>query len=135
MENHMRAIVLFDGVCNLCNNTVKFIIKRDKKKKFLFGSLQSPAGQALLKQFHLPLENFHSFVYIKGNKYYLRSSAALHIAKDMGGFWKLFYVFIILPAVVRDFFYNRIANNRYRLFGKQNECMIPTPELKKRFLD
>jgi predicted DCC family thiol-disulfide oxidoreductase YuxK len=88
----------------------------------------------LLKQFGLPAEDFHTFIYIKNNKYYLRSSAALQVLNDLGGAWKLMYVFIIIPRPVRDLFYNFIAKNRYRLFGKREACMIPTPELKKKFL-
>ncbi|MDZ4757308.1 MAG: thiol-disulfide oxidoreductase DCC family protein [Bacteroidota bacterium] len=128
-------IILFDGVCNLCNTMVQFVIKRDPKAKFKFASLQSESGQAILKKFNLPVNDFNSFVYIQGEQCYLRSSAALRVAKELGGAWKLFYAFIIIPKFIRDFFYNMIAKRRYSMFGKQDSCMIPTSELKSRFLE
>lgn len=131
----MSSILLFDGVCNLCNGTVNFLLKRDKKQLFTFASLQSSAGQRLLAQFGLPQKEFHSFIYIKKDRLYQRSGAVLRVLRDLGGFWKLAAVFLLLPAPVRDFVYNIIAKNRYRWFGKKKECMIPTPELKKRFLE
>lgn len=133
--NDNQHILLFDGVCNLCNRIVKFTIKRDPKGKFKFASLQSASGKALLKQFNLPLNNFDSFVYITNNKYYRKSSAGLHVLKDLGGIWKLFYVFMIIPKPIRDFLYNLIAKTRYKIFGKRDTCMIPTPDIKKRFLE
>lgn len=131
-ENH---ILLFDGVCNLCNGIVLFTIKRDPKAKFKFASLQSKIGQSLLKKFGLPTDDFHSFVYINGDKCFLRSSAGLHVLKELGGFWKLSYGFIIIPKVIRDFIYNIIAKTRYKIFGKRDNCMIPTADLKHRFLE
>lgn len=131
----MNNILLFDGVCNLCNSTVNFLIKRDRKNTFKFASLQSSAGQALLKQFGLPTEHFHTFVYIKNNRYYLRSSAALRVLSDLGGMWKILYAFLIIPRPIRDLFYNFIAKRRYKWFGKRNECMIATPALKEKFLE
>lgn len=127
-------ILLFDGVCNLCNNAVKFIIKRDKKALIKFASLQSAIGQNLLLQHQLAFKNFDSFVYIKDDIYYLKSTAALHLLKDIGGIWKLFYAFIIIPPPIRDFIYSVVANNRYKWFGKANDCMIPTLALQQRFL-
>lgn len=134
MKNNETHILLFDGVCNLCNSIVQFTIKRDPKEKFKFASLQSESGQELLKKFNLPTNDFDSFVFINGNKYFLKSSAGLHVLKELGGFWKLFYVFIIFPRPLRDFVYNIIAKTRYKIFGKQDACMIPTPKLKQRFL-
>ena len=93
-------ILLFDGVCNLCNGIVQFTIKRDKEAKFKFASLQSSSGQLLLKQFNLPTDDFDSFVYINGNNYFLKSSAALHVLRELGGGWKLFYAFIIIPKFI-----------------------------------
>ena len=127
-------ILLFDGVCNLCNGVVQFIIKRDKKAKFKFTALQSDAGQQLLKQYNLPLDDFESFVFIYKGIAYQRSGAALRVARELGGFWKLFYGFIILPKIIRDSIYNLIAGSRYKIFGRQDSCMIPTPELRSRFL-
>lgn len=133
MEHH-ENILLFDGVCNLCNHTVQFIIKRDKGAKFKFAALQSDIGQALLKKYDLPLKDFESFVLIRKGNYYQRSSAALQVAKLLGWPWKLFYIFLLIPKFIRDFFYNLVSNSRYNVFGRQDSCMIPSPELKERFL-
>jgi len=127
-------IVLFDGVCNLCNSSVQFLIRHDKKGVFKFASLQSESGQALLQKFNLPVNNFNSFVFIEGEKPYLRSSAALKVASYLGGFWKVLQILWIFPPFIRDGVYNLIAKNRYKWFGKKTECMIPTPELKAKFL-
>jgi predicted DCC family thiol-disulfide oxidoreductase YuxK len=134
MSNNQTHILLFDGVCNLCNSIVQFTIKRDPEEKFQFASLQSESGQALLKKFGLPADNFDSFVFIKGDKYFLKSSAGLNVLKELGGVWKLFYVFIIFPRPLRDFVYNIIAKTRYKIFGKRDTCIVPTPRLKQRFL-
>ncbi len=115
-------IILFDEYCNLCSRLVKFIIKRDKKAKFLFVSLQSARGQSLLKNFGLPTDDFDSVVYIMRDKYYLKSSAILHILKELGGIWKLFYILIIFPTFFRDFIYKIIAKTRYRIFGRHDSC-------------
>lgn len=100
----------------------------------LFASLQSERGKELLVKHGLPVDDYASFVYIKGNKVYMKSSGALHVLKDIGGLWKLFYVFIIVPRPIRDYVYSLIANSRYRLFGRRKVCMMPTEELKSRFL-
>lgn len=134
MDNNQTRILLFDGVCNLCNGIVQFTIKRDPHAKFKFASLQSESGQILLQQFGLPTNDFNSFVYIKGDNYFLKSSAGLHVLKDLGGPWKLLYAFIVVPKPIRDFVYNIIAKMRYKVFGKQETCMIPTSDLKQRFL-
>jgi predicted DCC family thiol-disulfide oxidoreductase YuxK len=116
-------ILLFDGFCNLCRRLVNFIIKRDKKAKFLFVSLQSASGQSLLKKFGLPTDDFDSVVYIRSDKYFLKSSAILHILKEMGGIWKLFFIFIIVPNFIRDFIYKIIAKTRYKIFGRHDSCV------------
>lgn len=134
MDNNQTQILLFDGVCNLCNGIVQFTIKRDPKAKFKFASLQSESGQLLLRQFGLPTNDFNSFVFINGDKYFLKSSAGLHVLKELGRVWKVFYVFIIFPRPLRDFVYNIIAKTRYKIFGKQDICMVPTPDIKQRFL-
>lgn len=134
MEAHSNAVILFDGVCNLCNSSVQFILKRDKSGRFLFGSLQSQSGQDLLVKHGLPVDDYASFIYIKGDRIYTKSSGALHVLKDLGGFWRLFYVFILIPRPIRDYIYSLIANNRYGLFGKRNACMMPNDEIKSRFL-
>ena len=130
-----NKIILFDGVCNLCNNSVQFIIKRDKKKQFRFASLQGKFGQEFLKKNNLPADTFNSFILLEDEKIYTRSTGALRMLKHLGGGWSLFYAFIILPKFIRDGVYNWIARNRYKWFGKKDACMIPTPELKERFLD
>ena len=118
-----KNILLFDGFCNLCSRLVNFIIKRDKKAKFLFLSLQSASGQSLLKKFGLPTDDFDSVVYIRSDKYFLKSSAILHILKEMGGIWKLFFIFIIVPNFIRDFIYKIIAKTRYKIFGRHDSCV------------
>ncbi len=133
LEN--KSIILFDGVCNLCNSSIQFIIKRDKKHHFLFTSLQSDAGQELLLHFKLKKSDFDSIILIQNNKVYQKSTAILQISRYLPGLWKLNYAFIIFPKFIRDFVYTIIANNRYKWFGKKEVCMIPTPELKARFLD
>jgi predicted DCC family thiol-disulfide oxidoreductase YuxK len=134
MSDNETYILLFDGVCNLCNSIVQFTIKKDRKGKFKFASLQSDAGQALLRKFGLPTDDFDSLVFINGNKYFLKSPAVLQVLKVLGGIWKLFYVFIIFPGPMRDFIYNIIAKTRYKIFGKRDTCMVPTPDIKQRFL-
>lgn len=135
MASAQPVIILFDGVCNLCNNSVQFILKRDSRQKFLFGSLQGGAGQALLKKFKLPADDFHSFVLIEREKVYTKSTAALRVVKHLKRGWQLLYGFIILPKFLRDGIYGWIAGNRYKWFGKRDTCRLPTPEEKSRFLD
>ena len=130
-----KPIVLFDGVCNLCNSAVQFIIRHDKKNTFMFTSLQSDTGKKLLAQYDLPLNELNSFILIENNKAYTRSSGALRVIKKLKGLWPLLYGFIIVPKFIRDGVYNWVGRNRYKWFGKQDACMIPTPELKARFLN
>ena len=130
-----KAIILFDGVCNLCNSSVQFVIKHDRSENFLFAALQSQTGQALLKQYNLPQQGFDSFVLMQNEKVFLKSTAALHVAKQLNGPAKLLYGFIIVPAFIRNAVYNFIAKNRYKWFGKKDSCMMPTPTLQSRFLN
>lgn len=129
----MNKVVFFDGECNFCDHSVQFIIKRDPKGHFKFASLQSEVGKKLLKQFNAP-ENINSFILVDNNKCYVKSSAALHICKGLKGGWKLLYPLIIIPKPIRDFFYDILANNRYKWFGKKESCMLPSPEVRERFL-
>ncbi len=129
------SIVLFDGVCNLCNSSVQFIIKRDKKKKFLFAPLQGKKGQEIFLKHSLPAGELNSFILAEGDKIYTKSTGALRMLKKLGGPWSLLYVFIIVPAFIRDGIYSWVAINRYKWFGKKDSCMIPSPDLKERFLD
>lgn len=132
--DELQTIVLFDGVCTLCNGAVQFIIRRDPKGKFRFASLQSDAGQALLQQFHLPTEHFNSIVVIDNNRLYMRSSALLRITRRLRGLWPVLYAAALIPPFLRDPVYNWIARNRYRWFGREEACMLPTPELNERFM-
>jgi predicted DCC family thiol-disulfide oxidoreductase YuxK len=129
-----RSIILFDGVCNFCNSAVNFIIKNDKKNRYSFAALQSDIGQRLLTQYNLPLDKLSTFILIEGGKAYSKSGAGLRIARHLSGLWPALYPLIIIPAFLRDILYNFIAKNRYRWFGRMNECMIPTPEIRARFL-
>lgn len=130
----MRRIILFDGVCNFCDSSVQFIIKRDPKRNYKFAPLQGDTGKKLLKEFGLS-ENLDSIVYIEGNQYYKKSAAALKICKNLKGAWRLFVVLKIIPIPIRDLFYDIIAKNRYKWFGKKDSCMIPSPEIRSRFLE
>nr|WP_299568718.1 DCC1-like thiol-disulfide oxidoreductase family protein [uncultured Shewanella sp.] len=126
---------MFDGVCNLCNGAVNFIIKRDHKDLFVFTPMQSKTAQKLISKHQLEDVGFDSFILIKDNEYLLRSEAALEVTKDLSGFWYLCRIFKILPAGFRDYFYRILAKNRYCLFGKKDACMLPTPAVKNKFLD
>ena len=131
-----QQIVLFDGVCNLCSGGVQFIIKRDKKDLFRFASLQSETGKSLLAERKIDPKTTDSMVLIKpGQAYYVRSDAALEIGKQFSGVWNLLSVFQWIPAPLRDIVYDFVAKNRYRWFGKKDNCMVPSPELKQKFLD
>lgn len=128
-------ILLFDGVCNLCNNAVQFVIKHDKKAKIKFASLQSNFGQKILIDNNLPSDNLNSFVYLKNNRYYIKSTAALHLMKDLGSGWQLLFGFIIIPQFIRDAVYSIVAKNRYKWFGKQDVCIMHSEFLKSRFIE
>lgn len=134
MQESNQAIILFDGVCNLCNGFVQFVIKNDSQGYFKFTALQSEVGQEILKQVRYFDFSLSTVVLVEKGKIYVRSAAALKILARLDGLWPLAYSFIILPAFLRDFIYKGIAQNRYRWFGKQESCMLPTPELKARFL-
>ncbi len=130
-----NPIVLFDGVCNLCNAAVLFIIKRDKKNLFRFASLQSSFGQSVLQKFHLSSDALNSFILFEKGKVYTRSAGALLVAKKLSGVWPLLYAFIVVPRFIRDAVYNFIANNRYKWFGKKEACWIPSPALQAKFIE
>lgn len=130
-----QPVLLFDGVCNLCNSSVQFIIKNDKKGKFKFASLQSDYGQKAIKEYNLGDENLKTVILIADGKAYKKSTAALEVAKRMDGLWPLLYIFWIVPYPLRDLIYNWVANNRYKWFGKKDQCMIPSPALKDRFIE
>ncbi len=131
-----KKIILFDGICNLCNDSVLKVIKYDKKNHFVFVALQSKSGQDIINYLKIDVSKIDSIIlYEPGVAYDIKSTAALKIMKDFGGFWVLTQVFEILPTPIRDYFYDYIAKNRYKWFGKKESCMIPTPELKAKFLN
>ncbi len=129
----MGSIVLFDGVCNFCNGAVNFIIRRDADRKFKFTPLQSEIGQQLRAKYNIG-EDVDSIILVEEDGVYTHSTAGLRIAKGLGGIWSLGYAFIIVPVFMRDWFYKLFAKYRYIFFGKKDECMIPTPETRERFL-
>ncbi|NJN33748.1 MAG: thiol-disulfide oxidoreductase DCC family protein [Saprospiraceae bacterium] len=129
-----QAVVLFDGVCNFCNATVRFIIDRDKKNTFNFSSIQSNAGAALLAEHNAP-SDLSTIVLIENGQVYLRSTAVLRIARRLIFPYKLAYIFILIPAFIRDFFYKQFAQRRYQWFGQKDVCEIPPIAIRTRFLD
>jgi predicted DCC family thiol-disulfide oxidoreductase YuxK len=131
----VSPVILFDGVCNLCNQSVQFVIRHDRDSKFRFSALQSDFGKAELAKHNLSTEKLLSVVLLVGDKVYDRSRAALEVARRLDGLWPLLYVFVIVPPFIRNFVYDWIANNRYRWFGRTDECMLPTPELRARFIE
>lgn len=126
--------ILFDGLCNLCNGSVNFILKRDKKGKFKFASLQSEIGTELTNKYNIDTNIVDSIVLIKNNKVFTKSNAVLEILKDLPIGWRVFRIGIILPKVIRDWLYDLIAKHRYRIFGKKDECPIPSKDVQDRFL-
>lgn len=147
-DNRAHGLIFFDGICNLCNHSVQFIIKRDQHDYFRFAALQSEAAKAQLRALDIAEENTNSsfangeltaprldtIVLLENGKTYDRSTAALRIARRLSGLWPLLYGFIIIPAFIRDFFYQLISKNRYRIWGKQESCMVPSAALKAKFL-
>jgi predicted DCC family thiol-disulfide oxidoreductase YuxK len=129
------AIILFDGVCNLCNASVQFVIQKDKANYFKFASLQSAFGQKVLAENNLSGENFDSFLLLEKGQLHQHSTAAFKVARKLVFPWNLMHAFIIVPPFIRNFVYNFIAKNRYKWFGKKDECMLPAPHLKEKFLD
>lgn len=129
-------LLLFDGVCNLCNDTVQFCINNDPNGNIYYASLQSTIGQAFLKKHQLDTKNFSSVILIEGNQYYTQSDAPLRLTKYFKHpLWRLVNVFFIVPKFIRDAVYDFFAKNRYKWFGQKDACMLPTPELRGRFLD
>ncbi|MCB2407682.1 thiol-disulfide oxidoreductase DCC family protein [Hymenobacter lucidus] len=130
------ATILFDGVCNLCNGFVQFVIQRDTTGHFRFASLQSAAGQALLAEHNIVLgaAGPETVMLVHEKRVFTHSTAVLHIARQLGSGWQLLYAFILLPRFLRDAAYRFVARNRYRWFGQSEACMLPTPELRQRFL-
>lgn len=130
-----NSVVFFDGVCNLCTASVRFILKRDKNARFRFASLQSDYAMRFFQQQYFDATGIDSVVLFENGKFYTRSTAALKIARNLDGLWFLLYGFIVLPAPLRDTVYEFIARNRYRWFGKRDYCAMPEPGMKERWLD
>lgn len=128
------GVVLFDGVCNLCNHTVDFLITQDNKKVLRYASLQSETGEMLASHFGISLERLRTILYVRRGKAYIESSAVLNILRDIGGLWALMYAFIIIPPFIRNAAYRFISRNRYRFFGKKNSCRLPSEEEEALFL-
>lgn len=126
-------LVLFDGVCNLCNGFVQFLIRQDRRQVLKFGSLQSEEAQRLLAKNRID-QSLTSIIYFRQGNHYKRSTAALYILKDLGGLWWMTQIFWIIPRPLRDAIYDWVGHNRYRWFGKKSSCMVPSPELRERFL-
>jgi predicted DCC family thiol-disulfide oxidoreductase YuxK len=142
----MGAVVLFDGVCNFCDASVNFIIERDRQSYFKFAPLQSGAGKALASKYGLALSAdeqerddrvipIDSVILIEDDRAYTHSTAALRIVRRLGGVWSWVYAFIIVPKPIRDLFYRLFARYRYRIFGRKDECVLPSAEVRTRFLD
>ena len=130
-----KPVILFDGVCNFCNAMVNFIIRQDKNNVFLFSALQSTSGNKLLERYKIDWNASDSFVVIENDKAYQKSNAALKLYNKLPWYWKWTQVFWIVPKFMRDWVYNVIAKNRYKWFGKKEQCMIPTKEVRAKFLE
>ena len=131
---NQKQIILFDGVCNFCNFWVNFVLERDKKNLFRFAALQSEKARELSSRLNIDISNLDTFVLIVGEKFYIKSTAALMVCKKLDSYLKILFPLIILPAFIRDFVYDIIAKNRYKLFGRKESCRIPTQAEKEKFL-
>lgn len=129
-----NPIILFDGVCNLCNRSVAFVINHDGRRVFRFAPLQSDAGQDLLKTFKLPTDTFDTMVLVEGDRCYTGSTAGLRIMRRLGRPWSLLYAFVLVPRFLRDAVYRIVAHNRYKWWGKRDSCPTPGPDVRARFL-
>lgn len=130
-----HPVILFDGVCNLCNASVQLVIRHDPKHHFRFASLQSEFGQKVLADYNLPIQEFGSFILLEDGKVYTKSTAALRITKKLNAAWPMLYGFIIVPPFIRNAVYDFVSRNRYKWFGKKEACWVPTPALKQLFID
>jgi predicted DCC family thiol-disulfide oxidoreductase YuxK len=131
-----KKLILFDGICNLCNDSVLRVIKNDRKNTFIFTALQSETGQKITNHLKIDISKTDSIILYESDVIYdIKSTAALKIMNDFGGFWKATQLFLIFPEKFRNLIYDYIAKNRYKWFGKKENCMIPSPELKVKFLD
>ena len=131
----MGPVIFFDGVCNLCNKSIDFILKRDSSKNFRFASLQSEAAKSLLKNKSIDLQSIRTIILLKDGKTFYRSDAILEIVRQLSAPWPLLYVFKIVPRFIRDGMYNLVSKHRYNWFGKQDTCRVPSKEERARFLE
>lgn len=134
MEVTDQAIIIIDGVCNLCEYSVRFIVKNDRQARFTFVSAQSESGKALQRLYGVDTLQDGTVILLKNDQLYVKSDAALEIAKDLDGLWRFLHILKIIPKSVRDFAYSIISKNRYRWFGKKSECLLPDNSIKERFL-
>lgn len=134
-EQEEPILLLIDGDCNLCHWITRFVIKRDPAKQFMFASIQSLTGQQLLRQGGLSTDDMDTFVMVQGTNFYTKSTAALRVLRKLNGLWPLAYGFMVVPLFVRNKGYDLIAKRRYRWFGKQDRCMMPTAEVRSRFVE
>lgn len=132
-DTHPHPVILFDGMCNLCNKTIQFVIKNDPGHIYRFASFQSRFGSEMLQYFGINDKKFETFILLENGNIYDRSTGALRVCKRLKGGWKMLCMFLIVPKFIRDFVYNVIAQNRFRLFGRASVCWVPTPELQKLF--
>jgi len=129
----MNNLILFDGECNFCDHSVQFIIKHDKQALYRFASIQSNVGQEIIKKYHVPT-NIDSLILLEKDRCYYKSSAALKICRNLKGGWKTLYGLLLVPKPIRDYLYTIVARNRYKWFGKKDACILPSPEIRKKFL-
>lgn len=130
-----KKLILFDGVCNLCNHAVLKVIRYDRKNVFLFAALQSKIGEKIIEELGIDISKIDSIIlYIPKEAFYIKSSAALRIMKEFSGIWKLSQIALLFPTSFNDYIYDFVAKNRYKWFGKKDQCMIPSEGLKKKFL-
>jgi predicted DCC family thiol-disulfide oxidoreductase YuxK len=132
-DTHPHPVILFDGVCNLCNKTIQFVIRHDPNEVYRFASFQSNFGKEMLQYFKINDQKFETFILLENGKIYDRSSGALRVCKKLKGGWKMLCAFLIVPKFIRDSVYNIVARNRYKWFGKEESCWMPTPALQKLF--
>ena len=130
----VQHLLLFDGVCNLCNGTVQFLLRADRRKKLFFASLQSDTGQRVLQAYQFSGPPLQTVVFCSGPKYFTHSNAILEVCRVLGFPWSLLYLFKVIPRPLRDLIYRWVARNRYKWFGEKENCLLPTPELRQRFL-
>ena len=130
-----HPVVLFDGVCNLCSGSARFIINRDPSGIFRFAPLQSETGKMLVSKFDLPDDKPDSIILVENSEYYLKSTAVLRILQRLGSLWQLLYIFILVPTPIRDYFYDIVARNRYKWYRNRAHSAVPSEDFKSRFLE